>query len=96
MSEFLPKVHIDALLTAALAWAGEEYERPRFYRISAENPSVREGVVLSLATADEFGRMLWGQNFDMAAWYVGFELATLDADRVAALDEEALAELHFV
>ncbi|MEW9528739.1 hypothetical protein [Microbispora sp. NPDC049125] len=68
MSEFLlPKVHIDALLTAALAWEGKEYERYRFRRRSAENPAVRTQVVLSPETADELGRILWGQNFDMAA-----------------------------
>ncbi|GAA1312527.1 hypothetical protein Psi02_77000 [Planotetraspora silvatica] len=97
MSEFLlPKIHIDALLTAALAWEGEEYARYRFDRRSAENPAVLERVVLSLETADDLGRILWGQNFDMAAWYVGFELDTLDAERVAALDKEALADLHSV
>ena len=54
---FLPKVHIDALVTAALHWA--EPESFRYRRLMTMSMKT-----LTPANADQVGEMLWRANWD--------------------------------
>lgn len=77
---FLPKIHIDALLTAALRYAelpGHQALHPHgfvWYVPEPEQivPSISSGIgrreVLSRENADEVGTMLWRLNFAVAEW----------------------------
>lgn len=60
---FLPKVHIDAMLTAALRWSEPQ---PFKYR------RLGEGRLLELShmNADEVGTMLWRANYEAAEGWV--------------------------
>ena len=56
-ANLLPKVHIDALVTAALHWAdpdGFRYRRLLTMRM----------LTLTTANADQVGEMLWRANYD--------------------------------
>jgi hypothetical protein len=54
---FLPKVHIDALVTAALHWARPEgFPYRRLMTMSMKT--------LTRANADQVGEMLWRANWD--------------------------------
>jgi predicted NAD-dependent protein-ADP-ribosyltransferase YbiA (DUF1768 family) len=77
MSEFLvTKVHIDALMTAALHWSEayvgpEQYRRFRYLDPVPADPCRISMKALTPETADEVGRTVWRHNFNRSEW--GYE-----------------------